>query len=168
MVLSPSHVGTGSTPANTHIANTGDTDLTASSEQIFGFVGLIDSRVDRDILDKLSALQRLPRNWDSYEAEPPAERAVATARNLLIAVYTLFSVFPRHSVRPEHVAPLADGGIQIEWYTPKKEIAVQVGPLGALGYLYVDRERDEEVVREEDDASQGVVLGAIAEVVLAS
>ena len=57
------------------------------------------------------------------------------------------------AVRPYSVAPLADGGVQIEWRGPGGIVELEVGPAGELGYLFAKDQVSGSQGEETDDAS---------------
>lgn len=63
-------------------------------------------------LDQLESIAALPEDWDSYGAVRIAPLAVATVRELLNGL----AARPRAAkLLPFHVAPIATGGVQLEW-----------------------------------------------------
>lgn len=58
-------------------------------------------------LDRLDELESLPAGWDGLHARPIDQRAVATARRLLMEFPTLGERSLPH--------PNADGGLMFEW-----------------------------------------------------
>jgi hypothetical protein len=87
-------------------------------------------------LGKLRELEKLEDNWDSYGGRAPSPKAVAIGEALVRDVYQ------RTGVVAYNVAPLADGGVQIEWRKQARAIEVEIGPEGDLSYL--DTGGDEE------------------------
>ncbi len=57
--------------------------------------------------NRLDEFKSLEEDWDSYGADPISPKAIVTAKNLL-----------RTCSRPDFIAPLADGGVQLEWECP--------------------------------------------------
>ena len=80
--------------------------------------------MDATLAARLRQLARLPPDWDSYGARPPAAAALHAARRLGAALPA--------GAPPPGAVPLADGGLQLEWHLPRGEIAVVVAPAGAL------------------------------------
>jgi hypothetical protein len=64
-------------------------------------------------LDQLESIAALPENWDSYGASRIGPVAVTTARTLLNDLSTRPQAFSK--LLPFHVAPIATGGVQLEW-----------------------------------------------------
>lgn len=115
-------------------------------------------------LRRIAEFADLPANWDSYGAVPPAARAIAEACVLVEAVAEAQERTTGERHPPWTTAPIADGGIQIEWAGHDARIEVQVAPDGVLGYLV---QRGTEAAAEYDEADDvpfNTVLDRIAEV----
>ncbi len=115
--------------------------------------------------DQLDEIAKLGPDWDSYGGDPPSPQAIATAYNLLQAVYEIFGRLTPEQSQPQVVAPRAGGGIQIEWGTRPVEIAVHADPSGVLGYLYIDQQDGVRKYEEVQTASWDKLLQMIARVV---
>ncbi|MBX3069146.1 MAG: hypothetical protein KF883_01460 [Thermomicrobiales bacterium] len=92
---------------------------------------------------RLQELSRLDANWDSYGARAVGAAATSLAYRLLFDVARRSIDLRIHhdkSVRPWFVAPLADGGIQIEWRKVGSAIEVEIGNDGSLAYLIEHRD----------------------------
>ena len=118
----------------------------------------------RPAMDRLARLAELSTDWDSYGAAPPSSRAIAMARDLLSAVDARFGHTIGERVRPYAVAPIADGGIQLEWRGPYAEIEVEIDPAGQQGYLFIDKQGIERTFEEQDNLAQSEVVDAVAKV----
>ena len=57
--------------------------------------------------NRLDEFKSLEENWDSYGAQPISPKAIDRAKDLL-----------RVCSPPCFIAPLADGGVQLEWECP--------------------------------------------------
>jgi hypothetical protein len=106
---------------------------------------------------RLDEVAGLDRDWDSYGADPISSTAVKVARGILILSADHVGRSFEPAIRP-HVAPLADGGIQIEWSTGKRAIEVEIQADGTLGYLYVERIDGTERYDERDGVSVDDIL----------
>lgn len=112
----------------------------------------------RQALTRIADMAALPPNWDSYGAEPPSSVAVGRAAVLIesVAEEALGALGAR--IAPWTSAPIADGGVQVEWLAAGHRIEVQIGPNGSLGYL-IERESggQPEYEEEEETAFDDVV-----------
>jgi len=115
-------------------------------------------------LCRLAQLAALPTDWDSYGAAPPSLLAVSTARELLLAVDEQFGHAVGERVQPYAVAPIAGGGIQLEWRGPRAEIEVEIDSAGQLGYLVVAKQGGERTFEERDNLVRAEVVTAVARV----
>jgi hypothetical protein len=87
---------------------------------------------------KLDELARLEPDWDSYGARPVSAIAINQANRLLLDVARRYLElgYPEVSrVKPWFIAPLADGGIQIEWRSDAGAMEVEIGGDGRFEYL---------------------------------
>jgi hypothetical protein len=102
-------------------------------------------------LRRLADLAGLPEDWDSYGASPPSARAISTAYNLLFALEDRFGPSIGEQLQPYAVAPLASGGVQLQWRGLQREIEVDIDPTGRLGYLLIEGESAARTFSEADD-----------------
>lgn len=82
---------------------------------------------------RLEQLRQLPENWDSYGAPRISNKAIERGKSILTAVTAAgFS-------QQFFVAPSSNGGIQIEWEFPGKELMLDIPPSGeSVTYLLVE------------------------------
>lgn len=113
-------------------------------------------------LQSLSELAQLPSNWDSYGAEPPSSQAITIAQQMLTVIYGRLAARPECSVQPTFIAPLADGGIQLEWNFASTEFAIQISPTGELGYLLVTHDKRGRHTEEAENVPWGQAIEMIA------
>jgi hypothetical protein len=92
----------------------------------------LSSRSARDTLDELA---RLSDDWDSYGAAAPTAVAISAAHGLLASIAERWVHLTDEHALPWAIAPLADGGVQLEWRGPGGAIEVEVGPDGRFDYL---------------------------------
>lgn len=90
------------------------------------------------VLDQLVRLAILPDNWDDEGSEGPSKLAIALSAKLLGAVAYQFSGEAGSHVTPFAVAPLGDGGIQVEWRTSTCDLELEVSRDGDFGFLFID------------------------------
>lgn len=130
---------------------------------------LDDSQQDLDLLlkptrERLSKLARLRADWDSYGANPVSGAAVVRTDRLLSEFVTSFGDLIGTGIRPYAVAPLANGGVQLEWRSPDGFLEVEVGPDGDLGYLLAEHQGNDRVFEEGDGVTAAEVLELAARI----
>jgi hypothetical protein len=80
------------------------------------------------VTGEISRLQALRRGWDGYHAEPITQYALYSVARLLAMILRPDSEAPQF-------APLADGGIQIEWLAGGDDIEFEVRGTGEVNVL---------------------------------
>ncbi len=82
---------------------------------------------------RFKQLRQLPENWDSYGAPRISDKAIEKGRSILTVLMAAgFS-------QQFFVAPSPNGGIEIEWELPGKELALEIPPTGEpITYLLVE------------------------------
>jgi hypothetical protein len=105
-------------------------------------------------LRRLRELSALETDWDTYGSPPPSSSALATARQLLLAVAERRG----ERGRPRAILALTGGGVQLDWGDPAHKLSVEIGPESHLAYLLVDRRRGARRSEERDEASWSDVL----------
>jgi hypothetical protein len=94
--------------------------------------------IREEALQRLNQLTTLQPNWDSENGLPPTACAITKATWLLGKIAEDFGLIAGAAIRPYAVAPLGDGGVQLEWRGPARDIEVEVGPTGELAYLFIE------------------------------
>ncbi len=89
-------------------------------------------------LDRLVHLAKIPSDWDAEGGEEPTSVAIAMAAKVVVTAAQRFQLLAGNQVLPFVLAPLADGGIQVEWRTDILDLELEVGRDGELGYLLVE------------------------------
>jgi hypothetical protein len=117
-------------------------------------------------LDRLAELRNLGPNWNTYDACPISDTAIRTAEKLLarVAAETQRRVADQHML-PQSIAPLASGGVHVEWRGRRGELTVEIYPDGRLGYLAINADGSE---YDEDDVTLETVLQRLDLVLSAS
>jgi hypothetical protein len=82
-----------------------------------------------DEIAQLHSFERLPPNWNSYNAKPVSRDAIAAATDLLMRVRGA------SGARPDVLAPVATGAIHMEWSGTDAEIEVRANPDMTFTYL---------------------------------
>ena len=62
-------------------------------------------------VERIRKLTNLEPDWDGYSGDPPTEEAVKTTAVLLLAIHGL----TRGLLESPFIAPLPDGGLELEW-----------------------------------------------------
>ena len=120
----------------------------------------------RPARERLAQISRLDRDWDSYGAEPLSQKAITRANKLLGSVGGYFADLLGEQIRPYAVAPLASGGVQLQWRGPGGDLEVEVGREGDLGYLLVEGVEPNRTFTEADEVTSSEVLDLLAGVLL--
>lgn len=114
-------------------------------------------------LRRIAQLADLPPDWDSYGADRLSGEAIVHARELLQAVNAAFGGAYGQNVQPYAIAPLNDGGVQLEWRGPAAEIEVEISYDGRLGYLFIDKRGGDRSFHEQGDVARPDVLRLIGQ-----
>jgi len=90
-----------------------------------------------NLLDELTALSRLPPNWDSYGARAIDPQAARTTAQFLCSAL-------REDAVPPKLVPTVRGNIQLEWHTDVADLEIEVGPQGPSSAYFFNRRTGEE------------------------
>jgi hypothetical protein len=104
---------------------------------------------------RLTEFAALPANWDSFGALPISSGAIDAARRLLFRI---------RNVSPYTLAPLASGGIQIEWRGHRTALEIEVGPAGRLSSLLVEGHETGRTYDERDRVSAAEAVRLVSQV----
>ena len=104
-------------------------------------------------LQRLREISELGPNWDPYGSEMPSRVATALADGLLHAAAAEFAEAAGERLLPLHLAPIADGGVQVEWSGDHADLEVYIGPQGTFGYLFINRGAGDRTFEEKDDVT---------------
>jgi hypothetical protein len=105
----------------------------------------------RLILDRISRLETLPENWDSYGSQPPTSIAASMARELIWNIIAAYDGDALDEAIPFTALPLSGEGVQVEWRGTNRAIEVEIGPEGKLSYLVMARHEGHEQSEERDN-----------------
>ena len=119
-----------------------------------------------EALRRIAQFADLGPDWDSYGAAPSSPVARAAAGRWVETVARTFGSVAGERVRPYSVAPLADGGVQLEWRGPGGAIEVDVDPSGDVGYLLQIGEGTAARYEEVETAAEATVLRLLARVLV--
>jgi hypothetical protein len=118
----------------------------------------------RPSLQRLDALSRLERDWDSYGGLPLTETALSRADAVMRKAVKLFGEALGDRAAPYTVMPIADGGVSIEWRGPQGTLNLDIGPSGALSYLLIEQTDGERRFEEASDVSEQQALDLVRRV----
>jgi hypothetical protein len=128
--------------------------------------GLLKSDVTRpeilEALRRLEEISSLQKDWDSYGAEAPAKAAIFAGRRFIASLDRL------QKAAPFFVAPIPDGGIQMEWQGQDVALEVEINPAGdSFNYLkIVGRGTADRKSEEKHNVSAYQILERIDSVIL--
>ena len=100
---------------------------------------------------QVSALTRLPHNWNGYNSVPPSKETAARAIRLLTLIGS-------HAQHPPLVSATGDQSILLEWHRGNDYLAIEVpAPQLPMSYFALTASGETEADLPED--SLGQVLG---------
>ena len=108
--------------------------------------------------ERLAEIATLPRDWDPYGSEPPSPVAIGLAFGILGAAATKFGTAAGEHLIPDHITPIADGGIQMEWSAGERALEVYISPDEVLGYLLITVEGRSRQTEEKDAVTMHELL----------
>ena len=79
-----------------------------------------DRRISNDVLGEIEALKFIKENWDSYGAEPVAQRAIDNAYHFISQVRDIDLLDSRRPI----VSPEPNGGVLLKWVSDEKEFII--------------------------------------------
>jgi hypothetical protein len=111
--------------------------------------------------ERLAELSQLEADWDSYGALRVSPEAIAAA-GVIIS-----QVIARAGERgvPQDIMPIADGGVALEWRSPRLELALNACPEGGWSSLLVERGEGGRRATERYDLSDAEALALIFRVI---
>lgn len=116
-----------------------------------------DGAMLEQAMSQLARLAALAPNWDSYGAVPPTGAAIAEAEAVLRLAFHSFG----DRARPYAIAPLADGGVSLEWKGARADVEVEAAADGALGYLFTGHSPLDDRQIERDRVSEREILDVL-------
>ncbi len=136
----------------------------AEPPQIESAVAVSTSETDSiawEAFRELDEFQNLTPDWDSYGARLIASDAIATARRLLMALQDDFSTMLGDRLKPFDVAPVATGGVQLEWRAGGRVIEVEITPESEFRYLIVEPSAGRPRYKQVTNASPAEILAQV-------
>jgi hypothetical protein len=76
-----------------------------------------------EIISQVRAIERLPQNWDGYDANQLDDRAVFAAFDIIVHADRLCDC-------PVMAIPLSNGGLGLRWNAEGSELEVDINPNG--------------------------------------
>ena len=89
--------------------------------------------VNQPPVERIKKLISLERNWDGYGGRPMTQDAINTTATLLLRVHGLTGA----TLPDPFIAPLPDGGFQLEWESPAGAELILVIPPGRERVRYL-------------------------------
>lgn len=114
-------------------------------------------------LAEIDEFRALENDWDSYGSGPPTSDAANMAASLVLYAWMIDTNSPNSE--PLDIAPLADGGMQVEWKNGLNAIEVEIDRDGSLHFLTETEGQTTYVTRSGSVAQWGEVIQAIARVI---
>lgn len=109
----------------------------------------------RALSEKFAALRLLPNGWDGSQSVAPDVSVVSTAARVLNS-----SLEGLTSIAAPEIVPMADGGVQAEWYSVQDRFEMYFYPDGECAAWFQNRETGLEVEAEGLGAVQLLVRWA--------
>jgi len=120
----------------------------------------------QSVLHRIDALARLQDDWDTYGGASPTALAVRSARQLAQDVVKRYGGSAGKRSLPYHVAPIAHGGVGLEWRDGNASLEIWIGPDGSLGYLLSQGQDPSHCFEEAESATTEQVLRLLGQAVL--
>ena len=111
------------------------------------------------------AFGTLRPDWDSYGAAPIELPALQKAEKLFSQIVDRFYLTKREQLHPFDVAPLASGGVQLEWRSPKGALEVEIHSQQSHGYLLTLGQRAARQFQEGDNANDAEILSLLSQII---
>lgn len=102
---------------------------------------------------KLLEISQTESDWDSYGAQPTSLTAVRKAEELFTQIAKEFYPAKGDKLRPYDIAPLTNGGVQLEWRGLHSALEVEVHAEARFRYLLVQGQGEHRQFQESEGAS---------------
>jgi hypothetical protein len=116
-------------------------------------------------VERVRQLALLEHDWDSYGGDPPTPIAIGAAERVVEIVAQRIGQSTSRRTEPRVIVARGDGGIIMEWDSPKAALEIHVEPGGRLGYLLDETADGESRYTERDEASWAEIEKLLAEVI---
>lgn len=114
---------------------------------------------------KLLEVSQTESDWDSYGAQLTSLSAVRKAGELFAQIANQFYPSKGDKIRPYDVAPLTNGGVQLEWRSLHSALEVEIRADAGFRYLLVQGQGENRRFRESEDVSAEEIIPLVAEVI---
>jgi hypothetical protein len=111
---------------------------------------------------KLLEISQSEPDWDSYGAQPTSLDAVRKAEELFTQIANQFYFTKGEKTRPYDVAPLTNGGVQLEWRSLSGALEVEVHPSIGFRYLLVQGQGDNRQFKEGHNVSASEIIRLVS------
>ena len=108
--------------------------------------------INPEAVKRIRKLTNLRTDWDGYGGDPPTEEAVNEAAELLLEIHNL----TQGSLVTPFVAPLPDGGLELEWDLDSgAELMLVIMPTGTdIKYLLDEPSNSNATIESEGSVSK--------------
>lgn len=114
------------------------------------------------IFERLKELAQLEADWDSYSAKAISSVALVRAFEVIESVKDRFKTKVKEPL-PQFIAPLADGGLQLEWNGQQGEIEIEIYPDRDLGYVFIEGQGTNRKFQEKHQVSLDEVMKLLSQ-----
>lgn len=110
-----------------------------------------------NLTQKILDFADLEPDWDSYGAKPITLKSCRNTFNFYKAV---LEKFPDKTIARD-VAPLSDGGIQIEFMTSNLDLEVEIHDTNRFAYLLVEK-GEPDIYTEDGNVDISIILDKLS------
>ena len=118
----------------------------------------------RPTLRRLAQMAIPGGNWDEESGKPISVFTISKAIRLFPRIVCTFYRDVTEAVRPYDVAPMNDGGIQLEWRGPGGILELEVHPDAGYGYLLIEGYGDNRRFEESDTINEVQVIPLLSRI----
>jgi hypothetical protein len=118
----------------------------------------------RTTLARLAQLRMLGGDWDGEGGKPISVFTISKAIRLFPHIVSKFYREVGEGVRPYDVAPMSDGGIQLEWHGSGGILELEVHPNDGYGYLLIEGSGENRRFEESDRITDVQVIPLLSRI----
>lgn len=118
----------------------------------------------RGPLSQLAQFRNLPVDWDDCGGVPISVFTLSKAIELFPDVVCEFYRDVKEGVRPYDVAPMGDGGVQLEWHGPSGILELEVHRVEGYGYLLIQGEGENRMFEEGEISTPSQVMNLLSRI----